>query len=327
MVGVVSPVDMARKPSRRRVPCARKRRGERSRAAEAAMNSRRLIQSPRRRGRRQVLTDHRQELTRAVGLGNVGIATSGTSLAIIPGQRIRGDDDDGDDMQHRVGLETARGLIAIDARQLDVHEDEVRPVRRRRCQARLAVHRFDHLEIGAREQIPQDFPIVFLILDHQDALGHNCPAWGSTRTGSVKQNVDPLPGSDSTQIRPPCISMIRLAIDRPRPVPPFLRVIELSACWNSSKIFAWSTAGIPGPVSHTATVNAPFVADARIATSPLSVNLMALPTRLSRTWESRRSSPWPVGSPGATSALKANRFSAASGSTAETTPCTRSLRE
>src|SRR5262245_59056950 len=74
--------------------------------------------------------------------------------------------------------------------------------------------------------------------DPQDALAHDCPACASTRTGTVKQNVDPLPGSDSTQIRPPCISMMRLAIDRPRPVPPFLRVIELSACWNSSKIFA-----------------------------------------------------------------------------------------
>src|SRR6266536_6675544 len=77
---------------------------------------------------------------------------------------------------------------------------------------------------------------------------------------------------------------------------------------------------MPGPVSQTATVNAPFIADARIATSPLSVNLMALPTRLSRTWESRRPSPRPVGRPGATSALKTNRFSAASGSTADTTP-------
>jgi hypothetical protein len=64
-----------------------------------------------------------------------------------------------------------------------------------------------------------------------------------------------------------------------------------------------------------------------IATSPLSVNLIALPTRLRSTWESRRPSPRPVGKSGATSALKANRFSAASGSTAETTPCTMSLRE
>src|SRR6266536_1303083 len=122
--------------------------------------------------------------------------------------------------------------------QLDIRQNAVRPVRRRRGQPRLAVRGFDHLEIGAREQILQDLPVVFLILYHQDALAHGWPACASTRTGSVKQNVDPLPGADSTQSRPPCISMMRLAIDRPRPVPPFLRVIELSACWNSSTILA-----------------------------------------------------------------------------------------
>src|SRR6266700_6402812 len=82
--------------------------------------------------------------------------------------------------------------------------------------------------------------------------------------------------------------------------------------------------GMPGPVSHTATVNAPFITEALTAISPLSVNLMALPTRLSRTWESRRSSPRPVGRSGATWAVNAKRFSAASGSTADTTPCTMS---
>src|SRR6266700_6059938 len=292
-----------------------------------AMNSRRRIRSPRRRGLSQILTNFRQELARADGLSDIGIATRRASLVVIPAQGMSGDRDDGNGMQHRVGLQAPSGLVAVENGQLNVHEDEVRPVRFRRGKSCLAVHGFDHFEIGAREQIAQDFPIVFLILDHQDALAHDFPACASTRTGRVKWNIDPLPGSDSAQIRPPCISMMRLAIDSPRPVPPFLRVIELSACWNSSKIFAWSTAGMPGPVSHTATVNAPFVADARIATSPLSVNLMALPTRLSRTWESRLSSPRPAGRSGATSAVKASRFSAASGSTADTTPCTRSLSE
>ena len=54
---------------------------------------------------------------------------------------------------------------------------------------------------------------------------------------------------------------------------------------------------MPGPLSRTATLNAPSAADASIATSPLSVNLMALPTRLSSTWARRRSSPRPAGRP------------------------------
>src|ERR1700675_5016749 len=52
----------------------------------------------------------------------------------------------------------------------------------------------------------------------------------STVTGSVKENIDPWPTCDSTQILPPCSSIIRLDIASPSPVPPFLRVIELSAC-------------------------------------------------------------------------------------------------
>ena len=59
------------------------------------------------------------------------------------------------------------------------------------------------------------------------------PCCRSTLTGIVNENVDPAPCFESTQIFPPCISIIRLEIVSPSPVPPFLRVIELSACWNS----------------------------------------------------------------------------------------------
>src|SRR5262249_23479178 len=133
------------------------------------------------------------------------------------------------------------------------------------------------------QQIAEDMPIVQLIFDHQDALFRHGAACFATMIGRVNEKVDPRPGFDSTQIRPPCISTIRLAIDRPRPVPPLVLVDELSACWNSTKILAWSAAAMPGPVSCTATVNEPSAAEALTATSPASVNLMALPTKLSRT--------------------------------------------
>ncbi len=57
---------------------------------------------------------------------------------------------------------------------------------RRRGKSCLAVFGFDDLEIGAREQIPQDLPVVLLILDYQDALAHAWAVCASTRTGSVK---------------------------------------------------------------------------------------------------------------------------------------------
>src|SRR5581483_11074141 len=58
---------------------------------------------------------------------------------------------------------------------------------------------------------------------------------------------------------------MRLAMARPRPVPPFSLVVEESACWNSSKILLWSAAEMPGPVSCTATVTVPSAVEALIA--------------------------------------------------------------
>ncbi len=49
------------------------------------------------------------------------------------------------------------------------------------------------------------------------------------RMGNEKKNVEPSPRADSIDRRPPCSSTIRLAIARPRPVPPCARVLELSA--------------------------------------------------------------------------------------------------
>ena len=58
--------------------------------------------------------------------------------------------------------------------------------------------------------------------------------------------------------------------------------------------------GDPGPVSWTATLNEPLAGATLIVTPPASVNLIALPTRLSSTWVSLRSSPWPAGMSGGT---------------------------
>src|SRR6185369_16256313 len=100
-------------------------------------------------------------------------------------------------------------------------------VRRRHPNAFLVIDRLQDLVADAGEQVSQDRAIILLIFDNEDALAHAARA-SSTRTARVKQNREPLPGSDSTQMRPWCISTIRLAIARPSPVPPLARVLELS---------------------------------------------------------------------------------------------------
>ena len=55
---------------------------------------------------------------------------------------------------------------------------------------------------------------------------------------AVKWKVLPLPGSLSTPIWPSIISTSRLLIVGPRPVPPYLRVVEASACEKAEELRA-----------------------------------------------------------------------------------------
>src|SRR5215468_7765745 len=65
---------------------------------------------------------------------------------------------------------------------------------------------------------------------------------------------------------------------------------------------------MPGPVSDTLTLKWPSIAFAVTRTSPVSVNLMALPTRFNSTCVRRCSSPTPTGSGLATHGLGGDFF-------------------
>ena len=85
-------------------------------------------------------------------------------------------------------------------------------------------------------------------------------------------------------------------IARPSPVPPYLRVVDPSACANGSKMRACASSLSPIPVSTTSnsrTASPPVTFSARTyrPTSPFSVNLIALESRLSNTCRSRPASP------------------------------------
>src|SRR5215475_8334901 len=103
----------------------------------------------------------------------------------------------------------------------DTHEDEIRSLFCHCCERLLAVLGFRDFVIGASEHVANDLAIIRLVLHHQNALAHAASTCRSTTTGRVKVNVEPCPGCDSTQILPPCISMMRLDMASPRPVPPF----------------------------------------------------------------------------------------------------------
>ena len=116
------------------------------------------------------------------------------------------------------------------------------------------------------------------------------------RSGSVKWNVAPWPGSLSSHIRPPISVTRRDAIESPRPVPPNCRVIDPSACVNASKIACCFSRGMPMPVSATRTCSTTSASRCSsmptcTATEPSRVNFTALPIRLVMIWPSRPPSP------------------------------------
>src|ERR1700676_3234709 len=70
--------------------------------------------------------------------------------------------------------------------------------------------------------------------------------------GKVKKKVDPRPVSLSTRGSPAIFGISSLEIEKPKPVPPYLRVMEPSPCTNDSKIRRCASLEIPIPVSFTA---------------------------------------------------------------------------
>ncbi len=109
--------------------------------------------------------------------------------------------------------------------------------------------------------------------------------------------VLPTPGSLSSQMRPPMSSTSRRQIVSPRPVPPCLRVVDMSACVNGWNSFAdcsarHADAGVAhGELELHLFAGAFEQFDARAGFRRCSVNLTALLTRLVRIWPSRSGSP------------------------------------
>ena len=64
-------------------------------------------------------------------------------------------------------------------------------------------------------------------------------------------NVLPTPGVLRSWISPPSRFASSRLMARPRPVPPYLRLVLASACWNASKMIFCFSGGMPMPVSET----------------------------------------------------------------------------
>ena len=114
--------------------------------------------------------------------------------------------------------------------------------------------------------------------------------------GRKRVKVLPMPGVLRKVSSPPSRVASSRLMARPRPVPPYLRLVLASACWKASNtIFCFST-GMPTPVSVTskATTELAWLSAAlsarqpvsagttRSRTLPCAVNFSALDSRFFR---------------------------------------------
>jgi len=114
-------------------------------------------------------SDFREQHTGAVGLGHEVVAARRTRPGFILAHRVRRDRDDWHRTQCWVGFEAACRLVAVHDRQLDVHQDEIRPLLRRLRQCLLSVIGLDQL-VARRKQITENLHVVLFVLDQQNAL-------------------------------------------------------------------------------------------------------------------------------------------------------------
>ena len=124
--------------------------------------------------------------------------------------------------------------------------------------------------------------------------------------GRYSVNVLPTPGSLARRISPPSRRASSRLIERPSPVPPYLRLVVPSACWNASKMMRCLSCAMPMPVSVTENAIDVFArlstgwpalqpAVARFMrsfTEPRSVNFSAFESRFFSTCCSRLASVW-----------------------------------
>src|SRR5215510_14279176 len=178
-----------------------------------------------------------EELPRAVGLGEIGGGARVHGLLVVSREGEGGDDDDGDLGGLRLRPDGPGGVEPGELGKLHVHDDHVRLVAPGRRHPRLAIVRLEQVIGLAGEEIAHDLPVELVVL-HEEyrLLSHAASLASGTRRGTAKENVEPRPGSLSTQMRPPWSSTKVLVMLSPRPVPPNWRLMPASTWRNSPKM-------------------------------------------------------------------------------------------
>src|SRR5271154_742270 len=138
--------------------------------------------------------------------------------------------------------------------------------------------------IGLAESLLRQPDIAGTVFDKQNFYGHTISSDQFHQFLSLparaNRNVEPCPGSDSTEMLPPWRSTIFLQIANPMPVP--ANSSRLWSRWNMPKILSKYCGSMPRPLSFTENIHffpPSMAAEMCIRGSPGFWYLMALPMR------------------------------------------------
>jgi hypothetical protein len=186
--------------SRRRGPwrsmtakCSRTRRttqGRRFRRARALTSGRTSSRAGPRLASgswpRQLGGNRRQEVLIGHRLGDVAIAAGGSNALFVALHRERSERDHRNGAGRFIPLEYPRGLQAVHAGELDVHQDEGRLLLPRELQTDLRVRRLEHGVTRGFQQEDRQRHVGGIVFDDED-LGHvSSPAGGPRRPGGLR---------------------------------------------------------------------------------------------------------------------------------------------
>ena len=121
---------------------------------------------------------------------------------------------------------------AVDSRELDVQQDEIRVVLNGELDGLFPARRFEDAVAPRIQHVTNELHVDLVVLDYEDAA----PSIYDDSRGRLKRKVLPLAGSLSTQMRPPCNSISLRESASPRPVPSGRSPSTTRPCRNSSKI-------------------------------------------------------------------------------------------
>ncbi len=246
------------------------------------------------------------------GLGDVLRGARRERLLAVALHRLRRERDD------RQRLEAARCLGSRASRRGRPSRASSCPSARRRCRgasassssATLPFSAWSTSMLARLEDALDREDVAAVVVHEQDLLAREVGVRGKRRhvrlgrrlvraavlarrrprrrssTGRRSVNVLPSPGALLTSIAPPSRRAISRLMVSPRPVPPYLRLVVPSACWNASKMSFCLSSGMPMPVSCTAKRMDLRRRRARArrasSTPPFAVNLNAFDSRFLR---------------------------------------------